>query len=60
MQTVANYSTAGLLMGEWSFTLNIIISNLIWHVEKEKLAIYNNILSMCSFEICLCINQEHK
>jgi len=42
MQTVANYSTAGLLVEEWSFTLKFIISNLIFNVEKEKLAISNN------------------
>jgi len=41
MQTVVNYSTAGLLVGEWSFTLKIIISNLIFKVEKEKLTIFN-------------------
>ena len=41
MQTVENYSTAGLLVGEWSFTLKIIIGNLIFNVEKENLTIHN-------------------
>jgi len=42
MQTVANDNTAGLLMGEWSLTLKIIVSNLIFNVEKEKLTSFNN------------------
>jgi len=42
MPTVANYSTASLHVGEWSFTLKINTSNLIFNVEKEKLTIFNN------------------
>jgi len=41
MQTVANYSTAGLLVGVWSFALKYIISNLIFNYEKEKLTIFS-------------------
>jgi len=44
MQTVANYCTAGFLVWKWAFALKIIISNLIWDVEKEKLTISNNFL----------------
>jgi len=42
MQTVANYSIADLPAGKWSFTLKIIISNLIFNVEKKKITILNN------------------
>jgi len=39
VQTVANYNTAGLLVGKWNFTLKTIIKSLIFNVEKEKLTI---------------------
>jgi len=48
LETVANYSTAGLLVGEWSFTSQIIINNLIFDTEKEKLTILIFFKSICS------------
>jgi len=40
MPTVPNYSTAGFLVGKWSFTLKIIIT---WFLKlKSKVSLFSN------------------